>query len=105
MPSKIFFVLFSCFLSIVQYNLHAQAKQGKDYIRLMFYNVENFFDTENDPTVNDNDFTPDGSMHWTKSRYITKRNSIFRVIANVGEWEPPALIGLCETENRSVFLN
>jgi len=69
----------------------------------MFYNVENFFDTEDDPATNDNDFTPDGRMHWTKSRYIEKRNNIFRVIAHVGEWDPPALIGLCEIENRKVL--
>jgi len=82
--------------------VHAQ-KQGKDYIRLMFYNVENYFDTVNDPTTNDNDFTPEGSMRWTQTRYKEKRNNIFRVIANVGEWDPPALVGLCEVENREVL--
>ena len=69
----------------------------------MFYNVENYFDTVDDPTTNDNDFTPEGSMRWTKSRYYEKRNNIFRVIANVGEWDPPALIGVCEIENRGVL--
>jgi hypothetical protein len=69
----------------------------------MFYNVENFFDTANDPTTNDNEFMPDGSLHWTQARYIDKRNSIFRVIANAGEWDPPALVGLCEVENREVL--
>ncbi len=83
----------------------AQTKlnQGKDYIRFMFYNVENFFDTTDDPTTNDNEFTPEGQMHWTQDRYIAKRNAIFRVIANVGEWEPPTFIALCEIENRSVL--
>jgi endonuclease/exonuclease/phosphatase family metal-dependent hydrolase len=72
-------------------------------MRFMFYNVENFFDTENNPSTNDNDFTPEGNMHWTRNRYISKRNRIFRVIAGVGEWEPPDMIGLCETENRKVL--
>jgi endonuclease/exonuclease/phosphatase family metal-dependent hydrolase len=80
-------------------------KQGRDYLRLMFYNVENFFDTVDDPTTNDNEFTPDGSLHWTQSRYIDKRNNIYRVIVNVGEWDPPALVGLCEIENRGVLNN
>jgi len=93
--------VFACAV-LSSYRLHAQ-KQGEDYIRLMFYNVENFFDTVDDPKTNDNDFTPDGKMHWTPSRYIDKRNNIFRVIAHVGEWDPPALIGLCEIENRSVL--
>ena len=82
--------------------IYAQ-KQGTDYIRLMFYNVENYFDTVDDPTTNDNDFTPEGSMRWTQSRYIEKRNNIFRVITNVGEWDSPALVGLCEIENRAVL--
>ena len=100
--SKVFF----CFICVICASsflwIHAQT-QGKDYIRLMFYNVENFFDTVKDPTTNDRDFTPDGSMHWTFSRYIDKRNNIFRVIANVGEWDPPALVGLVEIENRNVL--
>lgn len=77
--------------------------QGKDYLRLMFYNAENFFDTTNDPTVNDDEFTPEGKFHWTQSRYLAKRNNIFRVIAHVGEWDPPAIVALCEIENRSVL--
>ncbi len=100
---KIFLFGALCFgWSIGSYS-QATKKQGVDYLRLMFYNVENFFDTVDDPTTNDNDFTPEGQMHWTQSRYIEKRNSIFRVIANVGEWDPPALIGVCEIENRTVL--
>lgn len=103
MPVKTFFILFLCLATVARNDISAQAKQGKDYLRLMFYNAENFFDTEDDPAVNDNEFTPEGAMHWTKTRYIAKRNALFRVIANIGEWEPPALIGLCEIENRSVL--
>jgi predicted extracellular nuclease len=78
-------------------------QQGNDYIRLMFYNVENYFDTIDDPSADDNDFTPSGVMQWTQGRYINKRNNIFRVIVNVGEWDPPAIVSLCEIENRSVL--
>jgi len=90
------------FFFLISAIVHAQ-KQGKDYIRMMFYNVENYFDTVDDPTTNDNAFLPEGSMHWTQTRYMEKRNNIFRVIANVGEWDPPALVGLCEVENREVL--
>ena len=84
--------------------LPAQTQsQGSDFIRLMFYNVENFFDTVDDPHTNDNAFLPGGSMRWTQTRYLEKRNNIYRVIANVGEWDPPALVALCEIENRDVL--
>jgi endonuclease/exonuclease/phosphatase family metal-dependent hydrolase len=82
--------------------LSAQTSKNQ-VLRMMFYNVENFFDTEDDPTKNDNEFTPEGAMRWTKTKYLAKRNTIFRVIANVGEWEPPAIVGLCEVENRKVL--
>jgi len=100
-----FFLSYCLFVIVCAISIHKvyAQKQGEDYIRLMFYNVENFFDTVDDPATNDNDFTPDGSMHWTQSRYIDKRNNIFRVIAHVGEWDPPALVGLCEIENRGVL--
>ena len=91
------------FLCVISIGCTNAQQQGKDYLRMMFYNVENFFDTVDDPTTNDNAFTPDGSMHWTQKRYNDKRNNIYRVIANVGEWDPPALVGLCEIENRGVL--
>jgi hypothetical protein len=94
---KIFIALFFCVLSA-----YSQT-QGTNFLRLMFYNVENFFDTVSDPATNDDAFTPEGSMRWTQSRYIAKRNNIYRVIANVGEWDPPALVALCEIENRDVL--
>ena len=93
----------SLFIICTTTQCNAQTKQGKDYLRVMFYNAENFFDTKDDPTVNDNDFLPEGSMRWTQKRYNDKRNNIYRVIANVGEWDPPAIVGLCEIENRSVL--
>jgi len=102
MTAKRFLIYHVIICILSTYWVNAQ-KQGTDYIRLMFYNVENYFDTVDDPTTNDNDFTPDGSMRWTQSRYLEKRNNIFRVIANVGEWDPPALVGLCEIENRDVL--
>ena len=33
-------------------------------VRLMFYNVENLFDTKDDSLRNDNDFLPGGVMKW-----------------------------------------
>ncbi len=91
------------FASFNLFTVNAQDAGKKDHLRLMFYNVENFFDTEDDPTTNDNEFTPEGQKRWTTNRYIEKRNAIFKVIANVGEWEPPAMIALCEIENRKIL--
>ncbi|TCO06801.1 endonuclease/exonuclease/phosphatase family protein [Natronoflexus pectinivorans] len=70
---------------------------------IMFYNVENLFDTRNDPDKRDDDFTPDGVRRWTYSRMREKFNNIGRVILNAGGWNLPVLIGLCEVENSWVL--
>ena len=41
--------------------------------------------------------------HWTYGRFLNKLIHIYKVIAGVGEWSPPALIGLAEVENRYVL--
>jgi endonuclease/exonuclease/phosphatase family metal-dependent hydrolase len=76
---------------------------GQTNFRVMFYNVENLFDTIDDPEKDDGDFLPDGVMRWTQGRYRNKLNNIAKVITSAGEWETPALVGLCEVENEKVI--
>jgi endonuclease/exonuclease/phosphatase family metal-dependent hydrolase len=76
---------------------------GEEPFRVMFYNVENLFDTEDDPKKNDNEFTPKGSRSWTNKRYYAKLNNLAKVITSVGQWDTPALVGLCEVENDKVL--
>lgn len=71
--------------------------------RIMFYNVENLFDTVNDSLTDDDDFLPEGIMRWNYSRYLKKINSLYRTIIAAGEWEPPPVIAMCEVENKKVL--
>lgn len=73
--------------------------------RIMFYNVENLFDTKHDSLKNDYDFLPGGFMNWTNWKYWEKQRNIGRVITAVGEMQSPALVGLCEIENDSVIFD
>ncbi len=70
---------------------------------VMFYNVENLFDINDNPDADDDEFTPDGAKRWTESRYWDKLNNISKVIASIDEMESPAIIGLCEVENDTVL--
>ena len=79
----------------------ARLAEGQEYT-VMFYNVENLFDTADDTLKDDDEFLPEGSRRWTEKRYWQKINALSRVIAAAGEWELPALIGLCEVENEKV---
>jgi predicted extracellular nuclease len=93
------FIFFVIFLQIT----YAQVSHQE--FRVMFYNVENLFDTEDDPNTDDDEFTPRGARRWTPRRYYAHLQQTARVINAVGEWDTPALIGLCEVENDSVMIH
>lgn len=86
-------------------NCQSQTKTTEKDFRVMFYNVENLFDTQDNPKTNDDDFLPTGANRWTNSRYWKKLHEISKVITMVGEGRPPALVGLCEVENDTVMHN
>lgn len=71
--------------------------------RLMFYNVENLFDTEDDPEKDDQEFLPSGDKVWTPDRYQKKLDNIASVVTAIGGGNLPDVIGLCEIENRKVL--
>ena len=71
-----------------------------------FYNLENLFDTINNPAVNDDEWTPSGGRHWSKSKYNQKLKNLSEVILQIGSTNnktAPTLIGCCEIENRGVL--
>ncbi|MFZ0598376.1 MAG: endonuclease/exonuclease/phosphatase family protein [Flavobacterium sp.] len=82
--------------------------QSKKYTihTVTFYNFENLFDTINDPTTHDDEWTPNGAQHWTKEKYEQKLKNLSRVLSEIGTPEnsnAPTLIGGSEIENRGVL--
>ena len=69
---------------------------------IMFYNVENLFDTLNDPLTNDNQFLPGTDKDWNSERYWKKVNDISAVISKADSSALPDIVGLCEVENADV---
>jgi predicted extracellular nuclease len=86
-------ILFYCALFTV---FSGQAQKA----RIGFYNVENLFDTINDPNKNDEDFLPEGSYKWTGVRYMEKINHINAVFGLMGDL---LAVGVCEIENEAVI--
>ncbi len=91
-------------LLIVCLTLALQLKSQEKF-RIMFYNVENMYDTKDNPKTNDDDLTPNGQLHWNNARYWKKLNNISKVVSSVGSGLPPALVGMCEVENSSVLFD
>lgn len=77
--------------------------RGSDAMRVVFYNVENFFDSFSDSLKNDDEFTPYGIRAWTYSRFVKKCQDLGKVLIAAGGWEAPEIIGLCEVENHFVL--
>ena len=78
---------------------HPDGKRAPCHV--VFYNVENLFDTKDDPGFGDDDFAPDGKLQWTKERYDRKLHQLAEAVSMAGE-ELPVMIGLCEVENKNV---
>lgn len=72
-------------------------------IRVVFYNVENLFDVFDDSLKNDDEFTAEGIRNWNNNKFYKKIKNVYKVLIAVGEWDPPAVVGLCEVENRFVL--
>lgn len=66
----------------------------------VWWNVENLFDTRDDPHTNDDEFTPQGDMHWTRRKLQAKLQGIAKTLAMA---DLPDVVGLAEVENSYVL--
>ncbi|MCL9804238.1 endonuclease/exonuclease/phosphatase family protein [Flavobacterium amniphilum] len=76
--------------------------QSKKYAvhTIAFYNLENFYDTINDPNTRDDEWV------YTKQYHDKKVSNIARVIAELGSGDnanSPTVMGLSEVENRGML--
>jgi predicted extracellular nuclease len=90
-------------LALLLFFLFFDTLTAQSNFRIVFYNVENLFDTVSNPDKDDDDFTADGFMNWTPWKYWEKQRNITRVITAIGGMQSPALVGLAEVENDSVL--
>jgi len=66
---------------------------------VLFYNVENLFDTVDSKGVLDEEYLPNSAKNWNTEKYFKKINRITQVM---NEFDNIAFMGICEIENRSV---
>lgn len=102
MKKFLLFVLLSFAITAVAYS------QGKVAVySVAFYNLENLFDTIDQPDVLDEEFTPSGSYRWGALKYRNKINNLAYVLSKLGTDkfcpQGPAVIGVSELENRGVL--
>jgi hypothetical protein len=91
--------LFACMI------LYAQKQQYQTVI-IAFYNLENFYDTVNNPSTNDEEFLPAGPKNYNSKVYRTKVEHLATVISQIGtdvNADGPAILGVAEIENDTVL--
>jgi hypothetical protein len=98
MESKVLLVLL-----IVCFSQFSYSQQNPHNFSILFYNVENIFDIEDDPETEDNYFTPGGEYHWTGKRLNLKLLNISKAILSASGWNVPDILLFCEIENRDVL--
>ena len=93
---------------ILTLSMASQAQTEKQFQMALvgFYNLENLFDTIDDPNKRDEEFLPDGQNRWNTEKYMTKLANMSEVISQIGRDDDPdglAVLGISEIENRQVI--
>ncbi len=89
-------ILITCLLIA---SISYSQQMEKTIWKVMCYNVENLFDCVDDSLTNDSEYLPGGMRGWNYEKYTRKQANVSKVIAAIGGWDPPVLVGLCEVES------
>lgn len=118
MKKRIYFLVFVCVLSltllywVLPQRLEAhnekeispkeiEAPSKKIKASFGFYNVENLFDTIDDPHTRDNEFLPVSSKKWNTEKYLHKCKRLAALIDSMESKLNLTTLGLCEIENEN----
>lgn len=84
---------------------YAQKENYKPSL-IGFYNLENYYDTVNNPIVDDEEFLPNSERHYNTRIFLDKVDRLSSVISQMGTDINPdgmALLGVAEIENDTVL--
>jgi len=85
--------------------VYSQAKSYHPSV-VGFYNLENFYDTINNPSVDDEEFLPNAERHYNTHVFMDKVGRLASVISQMGTDVNPeglSLLGVAEIENDTVL--
>ncbi len=99
MKNKIFIVGFT-FLFLA---CGSSTNFGKRIIYVANWNMENLFDTVDDPQKSDEEFTPLGRKEWTEEKLELKLKHLAKVFSFMNKGEGPDLLGAEEVEHKALL--
>jgi exonuclease III len=98
------FYLFFTFLFLISTTVFSQ--KNYEIRTIAFYNLENLFDTVDDPEKNDEASPMMGIKENREGIYLKKLNNMAKVVSEIGAKEAknsPTIIGVAEIENHKVL--
>lgn len=97
------FGIIACSSAIVSGNHSDKGSKTSSSYVIGTYNVENLFDTIDDPKTEDEWFLPTSETKWNSEKYFKKLDNLSKVIDAMNPaFGGPDIIGLCEVENKQV---
>lgn len=88
------------FIIAISFSNIACAQQKNDSLFVAHWNLENLFDTIDDPKTEDEEFLPSSAKEWNDERLDKKMNNLSRVISSMNDDNGPDLLGVCEVEHQ-----
>lgn len=98
-------LFFAATILIISVSAYSQQHKYKVSV-IGFYNLENFYDTINNPIVDDEEFLPNSARQYNTHVYLDKIERLSSVISQMGTEINPdglAMIGVAEIENDTVL--
>ncbi len=99
---KLFFVFNLLLISFLSFS----QKSNYRVSLIGFYNLENLYDTVNNPMVDDEEFLPNSARQYNSHIYLDKLDRLSDVVSQMGTDITPdglALLGVAEIENDTVL--
>lgn len=105
---KIFFrvlFLFFIFLILSCKEFNKQSLDNKSDFYVASWNLENLFDTVDDPKKNDDWFLPNSEIEWNEIKLTKKLANLAKVIDYMNNGESPDILGVQEVENEALLID
>ncbi|MCF8240300.1 MAG: hypothetical protein K9J16_02865 [Melioribacteraceae bacterium] len=97
---KKFLIVFTLLIFVT--GAQCQSSEG-NRIYVASWNLENLFDTVDDPDKRDEEFTAAGTKEWTDEKFENKKDSIAKVIKWMNDGNGPDLLGIQEIEHEYIM--
>ncbi len=99
------FSILLVFCILINNQISLAGSSATDTLFVASWNLENLFDTIDDPGKIDEEFLPGSRKDWTSERLDKKLSNLARVIDAMNNNKGPDILGVCEVEHKSLLEN